>query len=368
MILQSLSLDNFKNIEQARLEFSPKLNCFLGNNGMGKSNLLDAIYLLSFCKSFTGVTDPMLIRNGEDFSIIRGHYLRKEAEEELTAGLRRGRRKSFKRGAKEYVRLSEHIGTFPLVMVSPADMDLVNGAAEERRRFMDIPLSQTDAGYLAALIRYNRGLEQRNRLLRDNVTEPALYQALEMMLDADAAYITTARAAHLEQLTADFRHYYAMIAGAGAESDSVALDYGSRILREGATLQQILDNNRNRDHALGYTSSGPHRDDIELSLNGMPVRRVASQGQAKTYTIALRLAQYHFIARATGIKPLLLLDDIFDKLDAERVQRIMVTVAADTFGQIFITDTNRKHLDEITDAAPGLQKMWHVEDGRFAPL
>lgn len=368
MILQSLSLDNFKNIEQARLEFSPKLNCFLGNNGMGKSNLLDAIYLLSFCKSFTGVTDSMLIRNGEDFSIIRGHYMRNGAEEELNAGLRRGRRKSFKRGSKEYVRLSEHIGTFPLVMVSPADMDLVNGAAEERRRFMDIPLSQTDARYLATLIRYNRGLEQRNRLLRDRVTDPALYQAIEMMLDADAAYITSARAAHLEQLTADFHRYYAMIAGPGAESDSVTLDYGSRILRENSPLQEIMNINRTRDMALGYTSSGPHRDDIELRLNNMPVRRVASQGQAKTYTIALRLAQYHFISRAKGIKPLLLLDDIFDKLDAERVQRIMSTVADESFGQIFITDTNRKHLDEITDAATGRQKMWHVEDGQFDPL
>ena len=195
MILTHLTLHNFKNISEASLEFSPKVNCLLGNNGMGKSNLLDAIHYLSFCKSFTGVSDSMLIRRGEEFAMARADYLRCDVQEQLTLGLARGRRKSLKRGGKEYQRLSQHIGLFPLGMIAPQDIDLVRGAGEERRKWMDMVISQSDARYLDALIRYNRALEQRNALLRDGASDANLYLALETAMDLSAAYIHRCRQA-----------------------------------------------------------------------------------------------------------------------------------------------------------------------------
>ena len=365
MILRSISLHNFKNIPRASLQFSPKINCLLGNNGMGKSNLLDAIYYLSFCKSFTGVTDPMLITRDEDFGMIQADYLRKGADESLSVGLQRGRRKSFKRSGKEYRRLSEHIGVFPAVLVSPADMDLINGTGEERRRFMDIVISQTDPRYLDTLIRYTHALEQRNRMLRDGLTDPTLFEAVEAAMEATAAYICATRRHKVVELSEIFDRYYRDIAACGEQA---TLTYTSHLADPEARLTDILDQRRARDTALGYTSAGPHRDDIDMQLCGMPVRRTASQGQAKTYSIALRLAQYDFLARSTGMKPLLLLDDIFDKLDADRVARIMEIAARDNFGQIFITDTNRKHLDEILTHAGGDYAMWSVDTGVFTQI
>lgn len=362
MILDRLSIHNFKNITQAQLEFSPKINCFLGNNGMGKSNLLDAIYYMSFCKSFSGVTDPMLIRRGEDFLMVQAHYSRRGTEEDLSFGLSKGKRKTFKRSGKEYQRLSAHIGAFPLVMVSPQDIDLIRGDSESRRRFMDMVISQSDSRYLDELIRYNRCLEQRNKLLRDGAVDPALYMAVEMMMDATASYIHTVRKAWVEKLTGIFSLYYAAIAGDG---ERVGLSYRSGMNE--ASMQSMLDSARLRDEMMRHTTVGPHRDDIEMMLDDMPMRRTGSQGQCKTYTIALRLAQYDFIKESCSMKPLLLLDDIFDKLDATRVERIMEVVGRDLFGQIFITDTNRDHLDEIMSRTSGDYRMWRVADGVFTP-
>lgn len=362
MILQSLALTNFKNIASAKLEFSPKINCLLGDNGMGKSNLLDAIYFMSFCKSFTGAPDAMVMARGEDFALIQARYLRHGAEEQLSMGMQKGRRKSLKRGGKEYQRLSEHIGAFPLVLVSPADMDLVSGTGEERRRLMDMVISQTDARYLDALIRYGRALEQRNRMLRDGVEDPNLYLAVEMAMEASAAYVSAARRSWVERLQGILLRYYAAVAGEGEEP---GIAYQSHMAEPGVRLTDLLAERRARDAALKYTSAGPHRDDIEMTLSGMPLKRAASQGQAKTFTIALRLAQYEFLKEASRLDPLLLLDDIFDKLDASRVERIMGVVSGGNFGQIFITDTNRKHLDEILSHSQGPYAMWTVKDGSF---
>lgn len=362
MQLNSLTLTNFKNIAEAHLDFSPKINCFLGNNGMGKSNLLDAIYFMSFCKSFTGVPDSMLIREGEDFAMAKGRYERSAADEELTLGLARGRRKSLKRGGKEYGRLSEHIGLFPLVLASPADIDLVRGTSEERRRWMDMVISQGDRKYLDALIRYNSALEQRNKLLRDNVSDKGLYEAVEMQMDMAASYIHPARERWIEELQLLFNRFYTDIAGKGCETVLLGFE-GS--LDGGVTLTQALDAARGRDEAVKHTTVGPHRDDISMTLNGMPMKRTASQGQCKTFTTALRFAQYEFLHRVSGMRPLLLLDDIFDKLDAERVERIMAMVTGDDFGQIFITDTNRAHLDEIVSRTAGTYGMWNVDNGVF---
>ena len=365
MILRSLDITNFKNIERARLEFSPKVNALLGDNGMGKSNLLDAVHLLSFTKSFTGAQDQMLIRSGEDFAIVRGTYSRMDAEEDILAGLQRGRRKSFKRGGKEYGRISAHIGLLPLVMVSPADMELINGSGEERRRFMDMVISQTDPRYLEAAMRYARILEQRNRLLRDGAADHALFEAIDFQLDAAAAYISARRHEWTAELRDIFSLYYKAISGSDEEPGLTLVSHTGPGC---PALADLLRERFSRDSAVRHTTAGPHRDDLEMTLDGMPVRRTASQGQCKTFTIALRLAQYGFLRRACGMSPLLLLDDIFDKLDAGRVGRIISTVGADTFGQIFITDTNRRHLDEIVAFMGADHRLWSVEHGRFSVI
>lgn len=364
MILSSLHLTNFKNIGECALDFSPKINCFLGDNGVGKSNLLDAIHYLSFCKSFAGLSDPMLIRRGEDFAIVRGHYLRRGVDEEIVAGLSVGRRKSFKRSGKEYRRLSEHIGLFPLVMVAPADIELINGSGEVRRRFLDMVISQGDARYLEALIRYNQALTQRNSMLRDGVGDANLYLAVEMQMEMSAEYIYRTRDERIERLSEIFGRYYSAISGT---RETPRLIYRSH-LSEGQSFSDLLNAARERDRILRHTSVGVHRDDIEMTLDDMPARQTASQGQAKTYTLALRFAQYEFLREITSMSPLLLLDDIFDKLDAGRVERIMQIVATDTFGQIFVTDTNRRHLDEIISLTGGGDAIWNVVDGHFTPI
>jgi DNA replication and repair protein RecF len=364
MILKELSLTNFKNIAEAQLSFSDKLNCFLGDNAMGKSNVLDAIYYLSFAKSFTGVTDAQLIRRGESFAFIKAAYRRRDVDEELVVGLG-GRRKSFKRGGKEYKRLSQHIGLFPAVLASPADMSLVTGTAEERRRFLDMVISQADARYLDSLIKYNHLLEQRNRLLRDGANDMNLFLAIETAMDLSAAYIYKARRQYIDRLSEIHRRRYAQIAG---EAEATSLRYSTPLdRREDHSLAALFDEYRQRDMILKHTSVGVHRDDLEMMINDMPVRRVASQGQAKTFTVALRFAQYEFLARASNMAPLLLLDDVFDKLDARRVEQIMNVVATDNFGQIFITDTNRKHLDEILSRVNAPHGLWSVKDGVFSP-
>lgn len=361
MILQSLHLTNFKNIANASLDFSHKINCFLGNNGMGKSNLLDAIYFLSFTKSFTRIQDAMLIRRGEDYGIVNGRYLRHGAEEEINAGLRKAARKSFKRGGKEYKRISSHIGLFPAVMVAPSDQSLVTDSSAERRRFIDMIISQADAPYLEALMRYNQALEQRNRMLRDGITDPMLYESIDTIMSSCAQLVQSRRAEHIIELTAIFNKYYIEIAGDNELAGLIYVKSGNDF----PTLMSALEHSATRDRMLKYTTVGPHRDDIAFMLNEMPVKLTASQGQTKTFTIALRLAQYEFLARSTGQIPILLLDDIFDKLDAKRVERIMNVVGREDFGQIFITDTNRKHLDEIMALTGPDYKMWAVENGNF---
>ena len=364
MKLRKITISNFKNIRQAEIEFSPKVNCLLGNNGMGKSNLLDAIHYLSFCKSFTALPDSRMVTRGEQFMMLRGDYLRDGADEQLIAGFTVGRKKSFKRTGKEYRRLSDHIGLFPLVMVAPMDIDLINGPGEDRRRFLDQIIAQSDRTYLSALIRYASALEQRNRMLRDHIVDHTLYEALEFGMEQAAVRIAESRRAWAEEFSPIFNRYYRAIAGEGAET--VELRYLTTLTPEAPSLTAQLDSARRHDEMAGHTSVGTHRDDIEMTIDGMPLRRTASQGQCKTFVIAMRLAQYDFLCRVTPVKPILLLDDIFDKLDASRVERIVDIVAGERFGQIFITDTNRDHLDSIMDRTGGEYGLWHVENGEFS--
>lgn len=365
MILERLTVNNFKNIRFAELEFSRKMNCFLGNNGMGKSNLLDAIHYLSFCRSFSGLNDSRLITDGEQFLMLKGDYLRHQLQEDIQASYDASRKKVFKRKGKPYRRLSEHIGLFPLVLVAPHDIDLINGSSEERRRFIDQIISQSDSRYLDSLIRYGHLLEQRNRMLRDHVADRALYEAVELPMSAAAAYVSDARRRWIEEFVPVFNRYYAAIAGDNPV-EKVEMRYTTALApADPMALMNLFDAVRGRDEAIGHTTVGIHRDDIEMMLNGLPVRRTASQGQCKTYLIAMRFAQYDFLNRATGVHPLMLLDDIFDRLDAQRVQRIVEIVSGEEFGQTFITDTNLSHLDSIISHLKGDHRLFRVDRGEF---
>ena len=364
MILNGISILNFKNIEEAALQFSPKVNCFIGNNGMGKTNILDAIYYLSFSKSYINQGDNMVVRHCTDFLMLKGDYTRRGEDCDITLALQRGKRKILKRNGKEYQRLSEHIGLLPAVMVSPMDWELIRGAGDERRRLMDMIISQSNAEYLAALIRYSKAIENRNALIKQGYRDVILFETVEEQICTSGQFIHKCRKAWVEEFSPIFMNYYQAISGS---AETVSLAYKSHLNDQSMT--ELLANNRERDLIIGYTSRGVHRDDIELLLGEHSMRKTGSQGQCKTYTIALRLAQYNFLKRESGITPILLLDDIFDKLDASRVENIISLVSnSDNFGQIFITDTNRTHLDEIVKHMGGDYRIFTVNNGFVQPL
>ena len=363
MILKRLSILNYKNIQQAEVAFSPKMNCFFGNNGMGKTNLLDAIYYLSFAKSHIHTQDGQIIHNEQDMCVLQGQYDYEGRLEEIFCAIRRKQRKQFKRNKKEYDKLSEHIGLLPLVMVSPADADLIRGGSEERRRFLDLIISQQDKNYLHALIQYNKALLQRNSLLKEQSLDTSLYEVLEMQLGMYGQMIHEIRQQLVKDFTPIFNTYYQRICGA---TENVGLEYISQL--EAGDFTTRLAQNRERDRILGYTSVGIHKDELEMTLNGYLIRRVGSQGQNKSYLIALKLAQFAFLNQRGQTTPILLLDDLFDKLDALRVEQIVKLVSGEGFGQIFITDTNRKYLDAILSAMGGEHALFKVEQGVVTPM
>ncbi len=367
MILQKLSTLNYKNIEQAELALSPNINCLIGSNGMGKTNVLDAIYYLSFGKSSISQSEAYNIRHEADFMMLKGCYLRENGEEELiSCGVKRGQRKHLRRNDKEYKRLSEHIGQIPLVLISPSDHDLVTGGSEERRKFMDVVISQTSPPYLEALIRYDKTLHQRNTLLKsEEEPDAGLMEVLEEMMSADAEVLYAARAQMIRDFRPLFQTLYARLCDGAAED--VDLHYDSHAER--GSLLPILQQGRVRERIVGYTLHGPHKDNLDLLLNGHNVRREGSQGQTKTFFIAMKLAQFLYLKTCGERRtPILLLDDIFDKLDAGRVSRIVDYVGGDDFGQIFITDTNRDHLDSILSATSRSYKLFQVKNGTVTLL
>lgn len=365
MILERLSILSYKNIDQADLSFSPKVNCFLGNNGMGKTNLLDAIYYLSFCKSHNNLIDSQNIKHDADFSLIQGYYKQDDGkEDEFFCSLRRRQKKQFKRNKKEYEKLSDHIGCLPLVMVSPADSELITGGSDERRKFMDVVLSQFDKDYLHSLIRYNKALQQRNALLKSEIqADESLYELWEEQLAAEGWVIYSKRKAFIEEFISTFQYYYNFIC---QSNETVSLSYESQ-LADGS-LQSQLKIKRERDKILGYTASGVHKDDLDMRLGDYSIKKVGSQGQNKTYVVALKLAQFDFLQKSGKITPVLLLDDIFDKLDSSRVEQIVKLVAGDNFGQIFITDTNREHLNEILEGLNSAYHLYQVQSGEVNQL
>ena len=371
MILKKLSILNYKNIREATLELSPKMNCFIGQNGVGKTNVLDAVYYLSFCRSATNPIDSMVICHDEPFCVIEGEYEdeRLKTEDEIlsiSVGMKRGQKKHFKRNKKEYKRLSEHIGLIPLVVVAPSDTLLIEGSSEERRHLMDVVISQYDRSYIDALTRYNNAHQQRNTLLKmeDQTPDPMLMDLWEEQMAEAGELIFTKRRAFIEELTPMFQEYYQQISEG---REQVGLQYVSHCQR--GPLLEVIRRDRAKDLAVGYSLHGVHRDDLVFTLGGHPMRREGSQGQNKTYVIALKLAQFEFLKRtASNTTPLLLLDDIFDKLDSSRVEQIVRLVSSDNFGQIFITDTNRDHLDQILSTSALDYKIFHVDSGEISPL
>ena len=374
MILRKLSILNYKNIGEAQLELSPKMNCFIGSNGMGKTNVLDAVYYLSFCRSASNPIDAQVIRHEEPFCMIEGQYQAVGAESQdpmanselltISVGMKRGQKKHFKRNKKEYKRLSEHIGLIPLVVVSPADALLIEGGSEERRKLMDMVIAQYDRSYIDALSRYNNALQQRNILLKmeDPAPDTLVLQLWEEQMAEAGEVLYAKRRAFVDELVPLFQEYYQHISSG---QERVGLTYVSHCQR--GPLLDVIQRDRHKDLAVGYSLHGVHRDDLEFTLDGHLMKREGSQGQNKTYVIALKLAQFDFLKR-TGSQttPLLLLDDIFDKLDAQRVEQIVRLVSSDNFGQIFITDTNRDHLDQILSTSALDYQIFHVQEGNIS--
>ena len=359
MILEKLTILNYKNIGEVTLDFSPKVNCFIGHNGVGKTNVLDAIHYLSFCRSSISNTDSQVIRHGEEFFMLEGRYATDEGEPEIVyCGMKRGTKKHFKRNGKEYRRLSEHIGLIPIVMVAPADNMIIDGQSEERRRLMDMVISQFDHAYIDHLSRYTKALQQRNSLLRqDEEPDASLLDVLEEQMGYEGECVFAAREAFVNELIPVFQRYYEAISGGREE---VGISYESHCRR--GPLCEVIRRDRFKDRAVGYSLHGVHRDDLLFTLGSHQMKREGSQGQNKTFAVALNLAQFDFLKRtASRTTPLLLLDDIFDKLDSDRVVRIVEIVSASGFGQIFVTDTNRDHLDKILARSGGDYKIFEVK-------
>lgn len=363
MILKKLSIVNYKNIRQANLDFSPKINCFIGSNGVGKTNLLDAVYYLSFCHSCFTNMDRLVITHDESMFVLQGDYVTDDGgEEHIYAAMQTGKHKHFRRNDKEYKKLSLHIGLIPLIFISPSDNTLVTGGGDERRRLMDVVISQYDHQYLDALGRYNKALQQRNALLRAEAEpDPSLMELWEEEMAKQGEIVYRKRDDFVKELIPVFQGIYSSICGG---KETVSLSYVSHCQR--GPLLEVIQRDRFRDRAVGYSLHGIHRDDLEMLIDGFPMRREGSQGQTKTYVLALKLAQFDFLRRtSSNTTPLLLLDDIFDKLDASRVEQIVKLVSGDRFGQIFITDTNRDHLDQILSHAEDEYKLFDVKNGEI---
>ena len=364
MWLQKLSVINFKNYSEAELSFSQTVNAFTGNNGAGKTNLLDAIHYLSLCKSYFNPMDSQQIKQGEDLFIIQGSFKKDEKDETIYCGLKRAQKKVFKRNKKEYQRLADHIGSFPLVMISPNDISLIIEGSEERRKFIDNVISQTDSSYLDELIIYNKNLLNRNALLRQIAVsgkyDPSLMEIYDQQLIISGTRIFEKRKVFMLQFRDIFNKHYRYLS---EEAEEVELVYDSPLLLN--DFPTLLKRNLERDRMLERTTAGIHKDELSFTIHGMALKKFGSQGQQKSFLIALKLAQYSFLYQEKGFEPLLLLDDIFDKLDSRRTTKLMQMVSDKDFGQIFITDTSRERVESIFEKLKVEVRVFEVESGKL---
>jgi DNA replication and repair protein RecF len=361
--LNTLKIINFKNYEEQEMAFSDKINCFVGNNGAGKTNLLDAIYYLSFTKSYFNSVDQLNIRHGEAFFAIHGTFQRNGSNAQQVSCIQKaGIKKQFRLNQKDYDRISDHIGQFPCVMVSPYDRDLINEGSDIRRKFIDSVISQFDKPYLDNLIRYNRLLEQRNSLLKQFAERHRADRELLLLIDeqmmAPATNISDKRRAFLEGFLPIFRHYFGFISGG---TEDVGIEYESQ-LTAGSYLD-IVNEAFIKDQSIRYSSAGIHKDDFIFNLDGYPVKRFGSQGQQKSFAVALKLAQFDFTRNLIGFKPILLFDDIFDKLDPGRVHQLIQLVDNDSFGQVFITDTEPERIKRTFEKARINHRVFEIRNG-----
>jgi DNA replication and repair protein RecF len=356
MYLKQLTLTNYKNIESKTFDFNPKINCFIGNNGVGKSNILDAIYHLALGKSYFNPIASQNIKIGSDFFALEGRYEKNKKQEKIICSLKKGQKKVLKRNGKEYQKLAEHIGMIPTVIISPADRDLISEGSSTRRKFIDSVIGQTDSDFLNTLIEYNKILSQRNALLKffalNQTFDPETLEIYNVQLTARSLPIHEARKKFMNIFLPVFQSFYNTI---GDTEESVDLIYESQLTD--LSHEKLLEKSLSKDKVIQHTSSGIHKDDIRFLLKDQPVKKFGSQGQQKTFLVALKLAQFEFLKNKTGESPILLLDDAFDKLDQQRVSQIITLVDQKDFGQIFITDT---HEDRTLQALSNTQSGYEL--------
>jgi DNA replication and repair protein RecF len=362
--LQQLSVINFKNYAESELKFSEGVNVFTGNNGAGKTNLLDAIHYLSLCKSYFNPIDSQQIKQGEEFFIITGNFNKNDSAEAVACSVKRNQKKQFKRNKKDYQRLADHIGLFPLVMVSPYDISIIIEGSEERRKFIDNVISQTDNSYLDELIIYNKVLVNRNALLKQIADtgryDPHLMDVLDEQLTLSGNRIFEKRKAFMESFTEIFNRHYTWLSD---DAERVELSYESQLLSDDFTA--LLKRGIEKDRVLERTTFGIHKDDLLFSIHNMPMKKFGSQGQQKSFLIALKLAQYSFLYQQNGFKPILLLDDIFDKLDDLRITKLMQMISNHDFGQVFITDTTTARVKKVFDEIGVKITLFNVKGGEI---
>ena len=346
MHLKRLSLINYKSFSSKELEFSPVINCFVGNNGVGKTNILDAIYHLSFGKSYFNPVSTQNIKHGTEFFVIDGEFEKEERSEKIICSFKKGAKKVIKRNGKAYERFSEHIGFLPLVIISPADRDLIIEGSETRRKFIDGVISQSDKAYLSNLIAYNKVLTQRNSLLKYFVANQTFsVDTLTIYNDQLHQYGTALfekRKEFLETFIPIFKEQYAAISD---QEEQIDLSYESKLSE--TPLKNLLEENLAKDRIVQYTSVGIHKDDLNFTIAGYPIKKFGSQGQQKSFLIALKLAQFHFIKQQSKTTPILLLDDVFDKLDENRVSQLIAFVEQENFGQLFLSDTHLERTERV---------------------
>ena len=358
MRLKKLLLINFKNLPQAEVTLSDGINCFVGDNGAGKTNILDAVYYLSMSKSAFTMTDGQSVHHGEEFFVAEGSYMSDGgAMEMVNCSFSRKGGKVLKRNGKEYERIADHVGGFPVVISSPRDTELITDAAEERRRYLNGFISQLDRGYLASIMRYNTVLAERNRFLKGSSDEMML-QIYDMQLAEHGTRVYERRKEIIERMQPMVEEYYRVLAD---DREQVEMTYRSELAE--MPMADVLLRSRERDIFNQFTTAGVHRDDIIFRIGGYPLRKYGSQGQQKSFLIALKLAQYRLLAEATGEKPILLLDDLFDKLDMGRVEKLLTLVGGEDFGQILITDCNKVRLETTLERAGKEYALFMVEGG-----
>ena len=362
MYLKKINIQNFKNIGEAHLEFSPALNCISGDNGEGKTNLLDAVFYLSMTKSYFRSGDQYTRTIGRKTMVLSGEYVAGDATESTVAVMLDGDQKQVRLNKKNYTKFSDHIGKYPIVMISPSDTSLINDSAEARRRFMTMMLSQTDREYMRCLQSYNKLLLYRNRLLKEDASDAALLDTITFKMSPFATYIYEQRRQLCDKLQALAADYYKRLSDGKEE---ISLGYESDL--EKGPLYYQLTKSLDRDRALRFTFSGIQRDEVVFKMNGTPIKSCGSQGQQKTFLLAVKLAQFEIMRAWCGFAPILLLDDVFDKLDAGRVEFLLKTVSSEDFGQIFVTDCNKVRLGSIVDGMGVDSAMFTVKSGVFAP-